>query len=64
MSRVDRSPAAVAARIREALRLGREARAEGALAKGVRPGGAAVRDRIRRVDELRLLALRLGGRRV
>jgi hypothetical protein len=60
MSTVDRSGTAVAARLSEALRLGR---APGSTpTKGVRTGGAAVFARIRQVDELRRLALRLRGR--
>lgn len=58
MMRVDHSPAAVAARLSEALRLGRSA-PPGTVVKGVRTGGAAVLARIRQVDELRRLALRL-----
>lgn len=60
MTGADRSPAAVAARIREAFRLGRTAADGCGHAKGVRLDGASVRARLRQADELRRLALRLG----
>lgn len=61
MSAVDRSPSAVAARLRQALALGRAT--AGSHAKGARRGGEAVRARLRRVAELRELARRLQRRR-
>lgn len=58
MSDVDRSADAVARRVAAALGLGVEGRAAGA-AKGIRSDPAAVTSRLRRVGELRRLALAL-----
>lgn len=58
MSRVDRSPTAVTARLTEALRLGRAASPD-ALVKGIRTDGDSVSARLRQVDQLRQLALQL-----